>query len=94
VGAGLCALAGTLATYLPAGPVQAGADKAAQVCESAGYTAYPRAPDGSVVPRPAEADEGRRVGVVRQGTGYAPVLVPAGSAPRAASTVEDLGEGL
>ncbi|MBZ4422029.1 hypothetical protein [Myxococcus sp. RHSTA-1-4] len=90
--AGVCAVAGTLATYLPEGQVQQGADTAAQVCEASGFTAYPRQPDGGIVPRPEAEDDGRRVGLVRQGNGFAPVLVPAGSGPRASSTVEDVGE--
>lgn len=89
--AAACALAGGLATYLPEGTVQQGADKAAQMCESNGFTAYPRDADGGVMPRPAEAEDMRRVGLVPQGTGFVPVMMPANTGPRARSTVEDVG---
>jgi len=85
---GLCALAGTVATFAPSGAVQNVADKGAQMCEGAGFTAYPRDSKGKVLPRPAEAEGSRQVGLVRQGTGFAPVLM---AAPKATSTVEDVG---
>ncbi|TQF10168.1 hypothetical protein FJV41_40885 [Myxococcus llanfairpwllgwyngyllgogerychwyrndrobwllllantysiliogogogochensis] len=84
---GVCAAAGALAIYLPMSPMQRGADTAAQVCESVGVQAYPRDSNGEVVPRPDEAAT-RSVGLMRQGSGWVPVTLPAKAA---SSTVEDVG---
>nr|ABX46794.1 hypothetical protein pMF1.11 [Myxococcus fulvus] len=91
---GVCALLGTLSTFLPAGALQQGADKGAQLCEANGFTAYPRGDDGKPLPRPDQAEgeaEGRYMGVMPLGRSWVPVLVPAGKGPRASSTVEDVG---
>jgi hypothetical protein len=87
--AGACALAGTLAAYLPDGQVQEGADTVAQVCEANGVTAYPRGEDGERIPRPAAAGQpSRRLGIIERGAERVPVLLPPAAA---SSTVSDVG---
>ncbi|NTX62615.1 hypothetical protein HUA74_18335 [Myxococcus sp. CA051A] len=85
---GVCAVVGALATYLPDGGVQRATDSAAQVCEAAGLPAYPRDSNGDVVPRPADAQQERSVGLMRQGNTWVPVALPSLAA---SSTVEDVG---
>ncbi|MCE9674091.1 hypothetical protein LY474_40510 [Myxococcus stipitatus] len=84
-----CAAAGVISTWAPDGILQSGADQVAGACEAAGIPAYPRDASGQPLPRPqaAHQDAERSVGVVRQGTGWVPVLRPV----EGRSTVEDVG---
>lgn len=84
-----CLLVGAVAHFAPAGQLQEYADTGAQMCESAGFPAYPRDMGGERLPRPYELPAARSTGLVRQSDGsFRPVTLPP---VRASSTVEDVG---